>query len=84
MMVGTSCPYPCPGTGPEWYARCLHSNRHYDRSKKFVSSLREDRKMRVMKWPSLLGIMNLRKDKNLRNEGLAGKWFLATYSKWLW
>ena len=69
IVVGTSCPHPCYGSW--FYARCLHNNRHYDRSEKFVASLREDRKMRVIKGPWLLWIMNFWRSKNLQNGRVA-------------
>jgi len=37
--------------GQRFYAFFLHSNLHYGRFKKIVSSLREDREMRVIEWP---------------------------------
>ena len=55
------------------YALLRHINDYYGRFKKVVSSLREDRKWRVIKWRWLFGIMNFAREKNLHWKGLAGK-----------
>jgi len=59
--------------GRYWHIIFPHNNHHYGRFKIVVSSLREDRKMRVIKWRWLLGILNYQEEKNLQNEGLAGE-----------